>query len=81
MTEQRFDIVAKAAGPVPNDQMRLMIQTLLAERFHLEVHVEAKVVDVYALVVDQGGSKLQPAAAERHPILRKASARMDGCEP
>jgi hypothetical protein len=30
MTEQRYDIVAKAAGPVSGDQMRLMLQSLLA---------------------------------------------------
>ncbi len=71
MTEQRYDIVAKAAAPVPTDQMRLMLQRLLAERFHLEVHVEAKVVDVYALVVVQGGAKLQPATPEEVSDLAK----------
>jgi uncharacterized protein (TIGR03435 family) len=71
MTEERYDIVAKAAGPVPPSQMRLMLQTLLAERFHLAVHVEPKIVDAYALVVDQGGLKLQPAAPEEASDLTK----------
>ena len=71
MTEQRYDIVAKAAAPVPPDQMRLMLQRLLAERFHLEVHMEAKVVDVYALVVNQGGAELQPATPEEASDIAK----------
>src|SRR4051812_46746827 len=37
-----YDIVAKASGPVPESQLRLMLRTLLAERFHLTVHQESK---------------------------------------
>ncbi len=36
----RIDIEAKAAGDPTKDQMRLMMQSLLAERFHLAVHYE-----------------------------------------
>ena len=35
---ERYDIVAKAAGPVPEDQLRLMAQALLADRFKLTLH-------------------------------------------
>src|SRR5688572_29693918 len=33
LTSERFDIVAKAAGPAEEDQLRLMLRGLLAERF------------------------------------------------
>jgi uncharacterized protein (TIGR03435 family) len=33
MESERFDIDAKAAGPAPNQQLRLM-QTLLKDRFN-----------------------------------------------
>ncbi len=35
----RFDIQAEADGKPTKDQMRLMMQSLLAERFQLKVHV------------------------------------------
>lgn len=38
-----------------------MMQTLLADRFKLQVHHETRELPVYALVVAKGGSKLQEA--------------------
>ena len=40
------------------DEVRTMLQSLLADRFHLKVHHETKQLPVYALVVAKGGSKL-----------------------
>lgn len=57
-----FDVVAKAPGPVSRDQLRLMLQTLLAERFHLTFHREEKEMPVIALLVAKGGPKLQASA-------------------
>jgi uncharacterized protein (TIGR03435 family) len=59
MLDARFDIQAKAASPVSDDQLRLMAQTLLADRFHLKVHREMRPMSVYALVIAKGGPKLQ----------------------
>jgi uncharacterized protein (TIGR03435 family) len=61
---QRYDIVAKTGKPVPRDEMRLMLQTLLVDRFHLSVHHEQRLRQVYALVVATGGHRLQPAAPD-----------------
>jgi len=61
MRSDRYDIVATAAGggtPTP-DQARQMLQTLLANRFHLEIHRETKEMPVYALVVGKNGPKLK----------------------
>ena len=46
--EERYDIIANAAGPATNDQMRLMLQTLLTERFQMKFHRETREMSVYA---------------------------------
>src|SRR5882724_9832691 len=48
----QFDIIAKAESPdATRDEIRTMLQTLLAERFKLVVHREAKEVPVYSLIL------------------------------
>src|SRR5438874_504472 len=42
VTTDRFDIQAKAEGNPTKDQMRLMMQALLADRFRLAVHHEMR---------------------------------------
>ena len=56
---QGYDIVAKSDHPVSKDQLRLMLQSLLADRFKLTLHRETMRRPVYKLVVAKGGSKLQ----------------------
>jgi uncharacterized protein (TIGR03435 family) len=51
----RFEIDAKTAGSATKDQMRLMMQSLLAERFHLAVHYETQETPVYALTLIKSG--------------------------
>ena len=60
LNEDRFDVVAKAPPGTPADTIRLMMQKLLADRFHLAVPKEEKVMKVYAMVVAKGGAKLKP---------------------
>ncbi len=50
----KFDIVAKAPPPAPGEQfddddLRLMVRKLLAERFNLKTHYEERPVDGYVL--------------------------------
>jgi uncharacterized protein (TIGR03435 family) len=53
---KRFDIQAKSEIPNPTkDQMRLMMQSLLAERFKLVVHSETRELPVFALVLVKSG--------------------------
>lgn len=54
--EQRFDIEARAAGNVSKDQMRLMMQSLLADRFKLATHEETQEEPVYDLVLEKPGT-------------------------
>src|SRR5580658_8045604 len=57
----RFDIVAKAAADTPVERIRLMLQTLLTERFQIALHRELKELSYVALVVGKKGAKLKEA--------------------
>jgi uncharacterized protein (TIGR03435 family) len=63
----RFDIVAKAAKPLSEDEIRPMLQALLAERFHFESHRETRQVEVLALTVPKGGHKMTPSKKTEGP--------------
>ncbi len=59
-----YDIVAKAPGSASETQMRVMLQKLLADRFGLKTHTEARVMPIYALTLAKGGPKFQESATE-----------------
>jgi uncharacterized protein (TIGR03435 family) len=54
----RYDIQAKAAEGTPVPELKLMLQTLLAERFSLLVHSEKREVSAYSLTVQKQGPDL-----------------------
>jgi uncharacterized protein (TIGR03435 family) len=56
----RFDVVATAGYDATQAQLRLMVQTLLAERFKLSVHTETREQPVYELVVARRDGRLGP---------------------
>ena len=55
----RWDIEGRAPGNPTKDQMRLMMQALLADRFKLRLHFETRQLPVFALVLDKP-AKLGP---------------------
>lgn len=57
-------IPASATGKPLWDQTRLMLRTLLADRFKLVLHSDTKEMSIYELVVAKGGPKLKPSAAD-----------------
>ena len=59
---EKFDVVAKVPPDATREQMMLMLQNLLADRFKLKLHRETRQLSVYALVVGNNGSKLRDAA-------------------
>ena len=62
----QFDIVAKAeSADATRDEIRSMLQTLLAERFKLVVHHETKEMHAFSLVLAKSGSKFKVAAPDR----------------
>lgn len=61
MTQERFDIAAKPENAATEEQLRLMLRTLLAQRFKLEAHRESKTTSGYALAAGSDTSKLHAA--------------------
>lgn len=59
LSSQGYDIAA-TAGDRPPDQMRLMMQTLLRDRFRLAFHAETRDLPVFALVVARSDRQLGP---------------------
>jgi uncharacterized protein (TIGR03435 family) len=58
----RFNIAAKAEEPINDDDVLMaMLQTLLAERFHLVIHREKRDVRAYTLEVAKSGPRLAKA--------------------
>ena len=53
----RFDIAAKAEGSPSGREMRLMLRSLLNDRFKLRTHLESREMPAYALVIDKGGGR------------------------
>ena len=63
----KLDIQATAGGAASRDQMKVMAQGLLADRFQLKFHREMREVPVYALVPAKGGIKLTVTKDEGPP--------------
>lgn len=61
MTKARYEIDAKLPAGASMDQIPEMLQSLLEERFRLQIRRDRKEQDVYALLVGKGGAKLKPA--------------------
>jgi uncharacterized protein (TIGR03435 family) len=58
LQDDRYDVEAKADRKYSVDDLDTMYQNLLVDRFHLRYHLETKEENVYALTIDNGGSKL-----------------------
>ena len=61
-----FDIIATFPANTGGNAIREMLKAMLAERFHLVLHTEARQVANYSLVVAKGGPKIK-AVAEGDP--------------
>lgn len=64
-----FDIEAKVSGEdveafkkLSGRQRNSLLQALLADRFHLKIHHETKILPMYDLLIAKGGSKLKANA-------------------
>ena len=82
MYESSFDILATSGGPVSPAEMRAMLQNLLRDRFHLEVHWVTRPESVYRLVVLPGGPTMkvseQGYAAANSPMLDGGTVHLTG---
>ena len=78
MNDVRFDISAKAASPVPESELRLMLQALLADRFKLALHQETREMPVLLLTVNKSGHKLQETTTEGTPTFKTGKMNLTG---
>jgi len=72
LERDRFEIVAKADPKTSKDTQKLMLQSLLTERFELKLHEGEKPMPTYWLTVGKAGKpKMKEAAGEGN----------EGCDP
>jgi len=64
-----FDIEAKADGPLTVEQARVLVRTMLEDRFRLQVSRQSANKPVYALVVNKKGAKLTLSADQTPAVL------------
>lgn len=68
----RFDVIATAPPATPPENIKLMLQALLADRFKLAVHTDSKLLPSYVLTVGPGGK----------PKMKEADGSGNaGCQP
>jgi uncharacterized protein (TIGR03435 family) len=73
MIAERYNIEATAENRASTDQLRLMLQTLLADRFKLALHRDSEPdQNAYNLVVVKTGSKLQEVKVDTYTGNRRA---------
>lgn len=61
LDQEYFDVVAKLPQGATQDDLRVMLQNLLKERFALKIHRESRAAAGYILRPGKGGPKLKPS--------------------
>ena len=72
----RFDVIAKAVGEPTMEELMMMTQALLAERFKLAVHRETRQLPVYELVL-AAPSRGAPSALRRSHVWLSPAPRSE----
>jgi uncharacterized protein (TIGR03435 family) len=63
----RYDLMAKVPPGATREQFRTMLQNLLAERFHLKLHRESRIMPAWEMTVAKGGPKLKESQTGGEP--------------
>jgi uncharacterized protein (TIGR03435 family) len=80
--EARFDILAKMPEGATKEQVPLMLQALLAERFKLVAHRESREHPIYALLVGKTGPKLKDSVPDADvPPVEASPQALNGGAP
>jgi uncharacterized protein (TIGR03435 family) len=64
--------VAKAAGTTAEPELRLMLQTLPADRFHLTLHRQTKEMQAMMLTVGKNGPKFHESKPMAIPVCSRS---------
>src|SRR5271154_7259431 len=71
LNSARFNIVAKVPPGATKEQLTLMLQNLVVERFNLTFHHETKETLVYELTAGKNGPKLKESDLSVQPPERE----------
>jgi uncharacterized protein (TIGR03435 family) len=63
--DSAYDMEGRPSGSVTDEQCRLMVQSLFADRFKLAAHPEMKESSVYLLTIGKNGTKLREGGGVR----------------
>ena len=69
LENERYDVVARVPAGATKEQVRVMWQNLLAERFGLALHHEPREFRVDELVIAKGGAKLKESAEDAAAVM------------
>jgi uncharacterized protein (TIGR03435 family) len=66
-----YDIEAKTGRPekISDAELPALLQSLLADRFHLKAHWESREATVYVLLIDKGGLKMKASSGDETPAV------------
>jgi uncharacterized protein (TIGR03435 family) len=79
-----YDVQATAncsGGPLSREQVQLMIQSMLENRFQLKAHIEARDLPIYNMVVAKDGPKLKASADQTPTVLPAGLGPAQPCSP
>jgi uncharacterized protein (TIGR03435 family) len=68
LDDQFFEVIAIMPSDTTGEQFRAMLRNLLAERFKLTAHREAKATSGYILTVAKNGPKIQESSGDMPPL-------------
>jgi uncharacterized protein (TIGR03435 family) len=83
-TRDMFDITARVPEGTTKEEFAMMLQNLLADRFHLAVHHEIREIEKYDLVVAKNGPKFKngvepaPEKPDATPVPFRMTADKEG---
>jgi uncharacterized protein (TIGR03435 family) len=72
----RYDVNAKAHGAPDLPHLKLLLEALLAERFHLTLHKETRQLPIFTLNVGDRGSRMKrtPTSTDTPQITGRSNA-------
>ncbi|HEY1949832.1 MAG TPA: M56 family metallopeptidase [Bryobacteraceae bacterium] len=78
-TAEQGAIPAGSSAKIRDEKMRLMLQTLLADRFKFAIRREMKERPVYALLVAKNGPRLQKASTDENSCALDSNNETTAC--
>jgi bla regulator protein BlaR1 len=72
-----FDIVATLPHGSPKEQVKPMLQALLADRSSLTFHREMRDYPIYALIIAKDGAKLKPSGQDQPSSIKTSKGHLE----